>query len=322
MDKRIDRKVILLGVLFLLLFPVKVMAKPLDEIQDEIIHIQTREDGSLDIQYHIEWKVLDSTSEGPLNWVKIGIPNAYVEDIQFSGESIEDAYYYDSGGDYVRIDLNRDYEAGEVVEMNFSIHQHRMYEEKNGNYSYQFTPGWFEDMEIRRLAIFWEADSQVTSDMELSEDKYISVFENLSPGERVTVKMEYPMGKYHFQDDYAEKADAEKRQMLQILLTVAGVFGPLGFVAIIFSLRNKKKWKGDYEKNRGFGGVYTGTGRNSRGSGGCACACACACAGGGRAGCSRKDFYPAMWKRKQYRADREGEDKSEGRQEWYGKTKI
>ena len=35
MDKRIDRKVILLGILFLLLFPVKVMAKPLDEIQDE-----------------------------------------------------------------------------------------------------------------------------------------------------------------------------------------------------------------------------------------------------------------------------------------------
>ena len=23
----------------------------------------------------------------------------------------------------------------------------------------------------------------------------------------------------------------------------------------------------------------------------CACACACACAGGGRAGCSKKDFY-------------------------------
>lgn len=31
----------------------------------------------------------------------------------------------------------------------------------------------------------------------------------------------------------------------------------------------------------------------SGGGGGssCACACACACAGGGRAGCSRKDFY-------------------------------
>lgn len=44
---------------------------------------------------------------------------------------------------------------------------------------------------------------------------------------------------------------------------------------------------------------YTGTsssGRGSRGSSGCvrsscACACACACAGGGRAGCTNKDFY-------------------------------
>ena len=27
------------------------------------------------------------------------------------------------------------------------------------------------------------------------------------------------------------------------------------------------------------------------GGAGCACACACACAGGGRAGCSMKDFY-------------------------------
>ena len=34
----------------------------------------------------------------------------------------------------------------------------------------------------------------------------------------------------------------------------------------------------------------TSSGSHSSGSS-CACACACACAGGGRAGCSRKDFY-------------------------------
>ena len=34
----------------------------------------------------------------------------------------------------------------------------------------------------------------------------------------------------------------------------------------------------------------SGHGRGYHG-GGCACACACACAGGGRAGCSTKDFY-------------------------------
>jgi hypothetical protein len=32
-------------------------------------------------------------------------------------------------------------------------------------------------------------------------------------------------------------------------------------------------------------------GHSSGGGSSCACACACACAGGGRAGCSRKDFY-------------------------------
>lgn len=42
-----------------------------------------------------------------------------------------------------------------------------------------------------------------------------------------------------------------------------------------------------YEDIKGSG---SGHGR-SYGGGGCACACACACAGGGRAGCSTKDFY-------------------------------
>ncbi len=37
---------------------------------------------------------------------------------------------------------------------------------------------------------------------------------------------------------------------------------------------------------------YSSGGRHGHGGGGgCACACACACAGGGRAGCSTKDFY-------------------------------
>ena len=55
----------------------------------------------------------------------------------------------------------------------------------------------------------------------------------------------------------------------------------------------------------GFGGFGGGSGRGSgagrRSGGGCACACACvscacacACAGGGRAGCSAKDFKGAV----------------------------
>ena len=39
---------------------------------------------------------------------------------------------------------------------------------------------------------------------------------------------------------------------------------------------------------------YQSSGRGYHGGGGCACACACACAGGGRAGCSTKDFYGTL----------------------------
>ena len=42
-------------------------------------------------------------------------------------------------------------------------------------------------------------------------------------------------------------------------------------------------------RSDGFHGGFGGGGFG--GGGGCACACACACAGGGRAGCSKKDFY-------------------------------
>ena len=61
-------------------------------------------------------------------------------------------------------------------------------------------------------------------------------------------------------------------------------------------------YRSHYRRYRPTGGVSktgtpinppsnVGSGRGYHGGGGCACACACACAGGGRAGCSMKDFY-------------------------------
>ena len=50
----------------------------------------------------------------------------------------------------------------------------------------------------------------------------------------------------------------------------------------------------DYDSHGGFSGGSRSTVFVSRSScvrSSCACACACACAGGGRAGCSMKDFY-------------------------------
>jgi hypothetical protein len=58
--------------------------------------------------------------------------------------------------------------------------------------------------------------------------------------------------------------------------------------------------KDNYRGGSGFGGGHSVIIHTHTRSGGCvrsscacaSCACACACAGGGRAGCSKKDFYP------------------------------
>ena len=63
-------------VIFLSICP-KCFATDLDEIVNYEVVVEPRmNDGSLDITYQITWKVLDSTTEGPLEWVQIGTPNS------------------------------------------------------------------------------------------------------------------------------------------------------------------------------------------------------------------------------------------------------
>lgn len=287
---------LLLGILLLVpCIPVSA-SEPLDEIEQETIWIDVQEDGSLDIAYEIDWKILDSTSDGPLSWVKLGIPNKYVEEIIPLSSSIKKIRYYGSGGDYVRLDLDREYEAGEIVNMKFSIHQHRMYREESGGYKYQFTPGWFDDISVKKLDIFWKYDKGTTSDMLLTSEKeayYTRSWQNLAPEERVSVEVVYPSAAYQFHDDYKETAVSVWRYILKAIAAFFGVLGIIVYAAVLYAGRNRKGIKDSYEKNRGLGSAYTNSRYRTRGhthGGGCACACACACAGGGRAGCSRKEF--------------------------------
>lgn len=289
---RIKKTVFGLFLSILLLFPQITVsaAKPLDEIEKESIWIDMESDGSMMITYEIDWKVLDSTSEGALSWVKIGIPNAYVEELTALSSSIEDIRYYSDGGEYVRLDLDREYEAGEIVKLKFSIHQHRMYEEKAGEYKYRFTPGWFDEMEIKELDIIWEYAGNTKSNLAFvdKEEVYFGRYENLKPGERISTWVIYPKEYYEFNDDYHKSADSFK-DVIKVVAAVSGVFGIAIYAIVLYARRNRKEIKDSYVKNRGLGSVYVSSGGRGHGGRG-GCACACACAGGGRAGCSRKDF--------------------------------
>ena len=84
----------------LLLIPNFSMAKDLDQINEYNITIDPRNNGSLDIFYNIKWQVLDSDTEGPLEWVKVGIPNSSVDSIKAKSSNIKSAKYYKDNGVY------------------------------------------------------------------------------------------------------------------------------------------------------------------------------------------------------------------------------
>lgn len=82
MKKKLMITILFVALISIFGFACKCQAVDLDEIINYTTTVSPRDDGTLDIKYHIEWKVLDSTSEGPLEWVKIGIPNQHVDNIK------------------------------------------------------------------------------------------------------------------------------------------------------------------------------------------------------------------------------------------------
>ncbi len=295
----VTRIIIVLAVIFTLL-PITVYAKePLDEIQDYTVTVDLRPDGTADIKYHLEWKVLDDSSEGPLEWVKIGIANENVDEITALTSNISKIKYYPEGSDdYVRIDFDRKYYAGEVINFDFSLHQSHLYvmDKEEHLLRYSFTPGWFPEIEVKNITIKWNKNNVIKTSAEQEDSNGYYVWNgSLSFDERLNASVSYNLDAYAATEEgqAQEKEEDGIPTILVIILIVLIVILVIVVLVAIFSNDD------DYGSGRGYGGgshyrsTYIHTHHSSCVSS-CACvhcACACACAGGGRAGCSKKDFY-------------------------------
>ena len=326
MNKKIKIVLLVLFFLALLMFPHKSFAKDLDEILNYITTVEPRDDGTLDIKYHIEWKVLDSTTEGPLKWVKIGIPNQHVNEIKKLTNNISNVRYIVNNGNYVRVDFDKSYNAGEVVEFEFSLHQSYMYSinSSKGKVTYEFTPGWFSDIKVDQAVIQWKADN-IKKHNGKANGPYIVWKKKLGKGKKITAKVEYTVS--NFQLDYATEKDnkttigstrksttnqnsgssASSIIFIGIILVVVisliivlevispapyymhGGYGYYGGGYRSYHINIFRGQPSRWGPDDGmFGGDSFGGENDNSGS---SCACACACAGGGRAGCAKKDFY-------------------------------
>ncbi len=292
------KRICVLMVLLLCLLPVSAFAKDLDEIQNFGVSVQLREDGTADLTYHVDWLVLDDKAEGPLEWVKIGIPNKHADSFAAISQNIKKIGYLSDGGSYAKITFDRKYHAGETVSFDFSIHQAYLYVLEEDTVRFSLTPGWFDKIEVKNAVVRWNAAGVQSSNAEKEEDGYLFWKSALRKGERMRAEVVYPRS-FFMQLDEAQQSTREKADDDDgVIGAVLGFVLLGGFVAWIVKLVRNDNYRG----GSGFGGghpviVHThtrssGCVRSSCACASCACACACACAGGGRAGCSKKDFYP------------------------------
>ena len=165
------RSILLTGLILALLLAlscVSAYAADLDEILVFSVTADVNDDATVNLLYHVEWKVLDSTSYGPLEWVKIGIPNSNYVDMKALSSTIDDISYMYENGSYVRIDFDRAYYKDEVVSFDYLVVQDYLYEMNrltDGETVYDFTPAWFDDIYIDNMIVKWNGDKVISQSL-------------------------------------------------------------------------------------------------------------------------------------------------------------
>ena len=210
----------------LLLLPAAA-EEHLDEIQNFTIDITVNDDATLTMDYHVEWKVLDSESEGPLEWVRIGIPNYHYVSFTPCSDTIHDMSIVDEEDIYARIDLDRSYSAGETVTFDFRLVQDYMYQVnmlEDGYTVYEFTPGWFDEIDVKTLTVRWNSDKVCSwsPSCEMTDGRLVWQVP-LAAGERFKVSITYPNDAYGFDISKNIVTGGEETSMTWFSIVLIGV---------------------------------------------------------------------------------------------------
>lgn len=313
MNKRIVLFAIITILVSIMMMGQECYAADLDRIDNYVITVDPRmNDGTLDITYEITWTVLDSTTEGPLEWVQIGTANSNFDNPTALTSNIKKIKKYN--GSYVRIDFKKKHYAGESITFKYKLHQSDMYMLFADTCIYSFIPAWFTDAKVDKMTIKWNTDGVKSSNSTSTEDNYLVWTKtNMGKGEKLAVTVEYDKTAFSSLAEYGQSnSDNSASTMVTIMIIIFIVFFIIIIVAVVAGGGGTG---GGYYRHSGFyGGYGYGSHRHHRPhhhhrprSGGgcvrssCACArssCACACAGSGRAGCSKKDFYGTKLTRK------------------------
>ncbi len=155
----------------------------LDYIPDYFVTVDLREDGSADIVYDITWQVIGGDQTDYLSWVKIGLPNAHAEDLtpadrhhlQFAVHRRRRQLRQSRVCTAVLLARVAAQNGGESrVRFAFSVHQSHLFSlNSDGTATFEFTPGWFDDLVVEHMQVRWRSGDGFVADNTSEEDGYL-----------------------------------------------------------------------------------------------------------------------------------------------------
>jgi hypothetical protein len=134
----------ILGLFLLILAVVPVFAADTGtySISDYAVTLEPQSDGQVKITVNQQWQVLS----GNIPWVTVGLPNSKFSLEDWGGAAVKASPVNESGFQGVRLDLDKNYTAGQSFKVNFTVMQgnllERLTEEKKWRIDY--IPGWYD----------------------------------------------------------------------------------------------------------------------------------------------------------------------------------
>lgn len=231
-----NKILLFLGIIAFALLTIKSGAYasgPTDEIINYDITVDVNSDGTLNMNYHIDWKVLQSGGDlGPVSWVEVGLPNKHYSDVTVLNSTIS---YISEKSSSLEIHLDREYYEGEIIPMDFCVTMDYMYQIEKynaGETVYSFTPGWFDGIEVDSLVIKWNEDQVIQWQPDAYIDGgYITWETALGAGGKFTVEVTYSNTAFGF--DTTKSVDGSSGSSDDDLSFGEGI---LGFILMLLGI--------------------------------------------------------------------------------------
>lgn len=181
-------------------------------ITNFIVTVNTRDDGSLNMNYHVDWMVLDNSLKGRWKYIKVPICNHFYNSIKPISSNIENIGCINDNGSFIRIKFKDSYKPNDIISFDFSIHQSYMYslDYENNKCTFSFSPIGYDNILINHAEVRWKKNSILTHNADSFDNDYLIWESKLDSGEFLNIFVEYDLNHFitdvnkQFVDDHNE----------------------------------------------------------------------------------------------------------------------